>query len=197
MPPGTVSAWTRSSSPSSRSAPLLHVAWNVRLKTAGDPLRAATVGMLAASFGIVPAGILVWWLRGGGRPRRSRASRSASCRASSRPATSSCCRPPTGGATCRSSTRSPAARRRSWPWRSGSACWASGSGSPGSFGVVAAAARVPAAPAAVAGPARPPGRRPGDHVRRRDRGDDRRPTAPSTGSGRGIIDRSRTPRSCG
>jgi drug/metabolite transporter (DMT)-like permease len=43
---------------------LLHVAWNVRLKTAGDPLRAATVGMLAASVGIVPAGIAAWWLSG-------------------------------------------------------------------------------------------------------------------------------------
>jgi uncharacterized membrane protein len=42
----------------------LHVAWNVRLKTAGDPLRAATVGMLAASVGIVPAGFLVWWASG-------------------------------------------------------------------------------------------------------------------------------------
>jgi uncharacterized membrane protein len=42
----------------------LHVAWNVRLKTAGDPLRAATVGMLAASLGIVPAGIAAWWLAG-------------------------------------------------------------------------------------------------------------------------------------
>ena len=44
----------------------LHVAWNVRLKTAGDPLRAATVGLLAASIGIVPAGVATWWL--GGRP---------------------------------------------------------------------------------------------------------------------------------
>jgi uncharacterized membrane protein len=42
----------------------LHVAWNVRLKTAGDPLRAATVGLLAASVGIVPAGIVAWWLAG-------------------------------------------------------------------------------------------------------------------------------------
>ena len=46
---------------------VLHVAWNVRLKTAGDPLRAATVGMLAATVGIVPAGIVAWWL-GGSRP---------------------------------------------------------------------------------------------------------------------------------
>ena len=43
---------------------VLHVAWNVRLKTAGDPLRAATIGMLAASVGIVPAGIAVWWASG-------------------------------------------------------------------------------------------------------------------------------------
>ncbi len=42
----------------------LHVAWNVRLKTAGDPLRTATVGMLAASVGIVPVGIAAWWLDG-------------------------------------------------------------------------------------------------------------------------------------
>jgi uncharacterized membrane protein len=42
----------------------LHVAWNVRLKTAGDPLRAATVGLLAACIGIVPAGIAAWWLAG-------------------------------------------------------------------------------------------------------------------------------------
>jgi uncharacterized membrane protein len=42
----------------------LHVAWNVRLKTAGDPLRAATVGLLAASIGIVPAGFAAWWLAG-------------------------------------------------------------------------------------------------------------------------------------
>jgi uncharacterized membrane protein len=43
---------------------ILHVAWNVRLKTAGDPLRAATVGMLAASVGIVPVGIAAWLVAG-------------------------------------------------------------------------------------------------------------------------------------
>ena len=43
---------------------MLHVAWNVRLKTAGDPLRAATIGMLAASVGIVPVGIAAWWVGG-------------------------------------------------------------------------------------------------------------------------------------
>jgi uncharacterized membrane protein len=43
---------------------VLHVAWNVRLKSAGDPLRTATVGMLAASAGIVPAAVVVWGLAG-------------------------------------------------------------------------------------------------------------------------------------
>jgi uncharacterized membrane protein len=43
---------------------VLHVAWNVRLKTAGDPLRAATVGMLAASLAIVPIGVAAWLLDG-------------------------------------------------------------------------------------------------------------------------------------
>jgi uncharacterized membrane protein len=43
---------------------VLHVAWNVRLNTAGDPLRAATVGMLAATAAIVPVGTVAWWLSG-------------------------------------------------------------------------------------------------------------------------------------
>lgn len=43
---------------------VLHVAWNVRLKTAGDPLRAATIGNVAAAIVIVPAGIVAWWLDG-------------------------------------------------------------------------------------------------------------------------------------
>ena len=43
---------------------VLHLAWNVRLKSAGDPLRAATIGMLAATVGIVPVGVVVWWLQG-------------------------------------------------------------------------------------------------------------------------------------
>jgi uncharacterized membrane protein len=47
---------------------VLHVAWNVRLKTAGDPLRAATVGMLAATAVIVPAGLVAWWVDGAVRP---------------------------------------------------------------------------------------------------------------------------------
>lgn len=43
---------------------VLHVAWNVRLKTAGDPLRVATVGLVAASVGIAPLGVVAWWLSG-------------------------------------------------------------------------------------------------------------------------------------
>ena len=46
---------------------LLHVAWNVRLKTAGDPLRAATIGMLAGIVAIVPLA-LVAWLASGSQP---------------------------------------------------------------------------------------------------------------------------------
>ena len=42
-------------------AAVLHVAWNVLLKTAGDPLRAAAVGMTAAAAVIVP-GAFVGWL---------------------------------------------------------------------------------------------------------------------------------------
>lgn len=43
---------------------ILHLAWNVRLKTAGDPLRAATIGMLAGSVAIVPMGFAAWWIQG-------------------------------------------------------------------------------------------------------------------------------------
>jgi uncharacterized membrane protein len=46
---------------------VLHVAWNVRLKTAGDALRAATVGLLAALAVIGPLGVVVWWA-GGAHP---------------------------------------------------------------------------------------------------------------------------------
>ena len=46
---------------------VLHVAWNVRLKTAGDALRAATIGMLAAGVLIVPGGFAAWWI-GGAHP---------------------------------------------------------------------------------------------------------------------------------
>ena len=43
---------------------VLHVAWNILLKTAGDPLRTATVGMLASAVGIIPAGVVAWGLAG-------------------------------------------------------------------------------------------------------------------------------------
>jgi uncharacterized membrane protein len=43
---------------------VMHLAWNVRLKTAGDPLRAATIGMLAGSVVILPLGFAVWWIGG-------------------------------------------------------------------------------------------------------------------------------------
>ena len=49
-------------------------------------------------------------------------------------ATSSCWRPPTGAATCPSSTRSPAGRRRCSRSSSASSCSASGSASPGRSG---------------------------------------------------------------
>jgi uncharacterized membrane protein len=44
---------------------IFHLAWNVRLKTAGDPLRAATIGMLAATIPIMLIGAVVWWSQGG------------------------------------------------------------------------------------------------------------------------------------
>lgn len=43
---------------------VLHVAWNVLLKTAGDPLRAATVGMSTAALIIIPAATIGWFLTG-------------------------------------------------------------------------------------------------------------------------------------
>jgi uncharacterized membrane protein len=43
---------------------MLHVWWNVRLKRAGDPLRTATIGMLAATAAIVPIGAITWWATG-------------------------------------------------------------------------------------------------------------------------------------
>jgi len=43
---------------------VLHVAWNVRLKSAGDTLLAAAIGLVAGGLLIVPIGIAVWWLGG-------------------------------------------------------------------------------------------------------------------------------------
>jgi uncharacterized membrane protein len=45
-------------------AAVLHVAWNVLLKTAGDPLRAAAIGMTSAAAVIVPAAAIGWVLIG-------------------------------------------------------------------------------------------------------------------------------------
>jgi uncharacterized membrane protein len=41
-------------------AAVLHVTWNVLLKTAGEPLRAATVGMVAGAAFLVPVGLIGW-----------------------------------------------------------------------------------------------------------------------------------------
>jgi drug/metabolite transporter (DMT)-like permease len=45
-------------------AAVLHVTWNVLLKTAGDPLRAATVGMATAAVVLCPTVLLVWFVVG-------------------------------------------------------------------------------------------------------------------------------------
>jgi drug/metabolite transporter (DMT)-like permease len=41
-------------------AAVMHVAWNVLLKTAGDPLRTAAVGILVATAVVVPLAIVGW-----------------------------------------------------------------------------------------------------------------------------------------
>ena len=43
---------------------VLHVAWNVRIKSAGDPLLAAAIGLVVGALVIVPAGAALWWLDG-------------------------------------------------------------------------------------------------------------------------------------
>ncbi len=43
---------------------VLHASWNILLKTAGDPLRTATFGMLTASAVLLPAASVGWWLAG-------------------------------------------------------------------------------------------------------------------------------------
>jgi drug/metabolite transporter (DMT)-like permease len=45
-------------------AAVLHVTWNVLLKTAGDPLRAAAVGMATAGALICPVALIVWLATG-------------------------------------------------------------------------------------------------------------------------------------
>jgi uncharacterized membrane protein len=45
-------------------AAVLHVTWNVLLKTAGDPLRAAAVGMATAALVICPTALAIWLATG-------------------------------------------------------------------------------------------------------------------------------------
>lgn len=45
-------------------AAVLHLAWNVLLKTAGDPLRASTVGICVAGMVLAPVAAVAWWLTG-------------------------------------------------------------------------------------------------------------------------------------
>jgi len=45
-------------------AAVMHAAWNILLKTAGDPLRTATVGVGAASAVLVPAVLVAWLVTG-------------------------------------------------------------------------------------------------------------------------------------
>ncbi len=45
-------------------AAVLHVTWNVLLKTAGDPLRAAAIGMATAAVVICPLAVVVWLATG-------------------------------------------------------------------------------------------------------------------------------------
>ncbi len=43
---------------------VLHASWNILLKGAGDPLRTATVGMVAASAVLVPGALVAWVITG-------------------------------------------------------------------------------------------------------------------------------------
>jgi multidrug transporter EmrE-like cation transporter len=45
-------------------AAVLHVTWNVLLKTAGDPLRAAAVGLATAAAVLCPTALVAWFLVG-------------------------------------------------------------------------------------------------------------------------------------
>ena len=45
-------------------AAVLHVSWNVLLKTAGDPLRAAATGMATAAAVICPTALIAWFVVG-------------------------------------------------------------------------------------------------------------------------------------
>ncbi len=98
-------------------AAVLHVTWNVLLKTAGDPLRAAAVGMATAAAVICPVAAVIWLATG--RPAISTETLALSI-VSGLP-------PPTGAAICRSSIRWPAALLRCSPSRSASCCSTSAS----------------------------------------------------------------------
>jgi drug/metabolite transporter (DMT)-like permease len=45
-------------------AAVLHVTWNVLLKSAGDPLRAAAAGIAAAGLLLAPVAAIAWWASG-------------------------------------------------------------------------------------------------------------------------------------
>lgn len=45
-------------------AAVLHVGWNVILKTAGDPLRTATIGVVVAAAALVPVAVVAWVIDG-------------------------------------------------------------------------------------------------------------------------------------
>jgi len=45
-------------------AAVLHATWNILLKTAGDPLRTATIGVVAASAVLVPLAVVAWLATG-------------------------------------------------------------------------------------------------------------------------------------
>ena len=72
------------------TAAVLHVVWNVLLKTSGDPLRTAAVGLLAAAAVVVPLACRRAGRRPASRRSRPRPWRSPACPASSRRSTSSC-----------------------------------------------------------------------------------------------------------
>ena len=45
-------------------AAVLHVTWNILIKSSGDPLRASTAGMVTGAFILIPAALVGWFLVG-------------------------------------------------------------------------------------------------------------------------------------
>lgn len=43
---------------------VMHAAWNILLKSAGDPLRTATIGVVTASFVLLPGAVAGWFVLG-------------------------------------------------------------------------------------------------------------------------------------